>query len=174
MKLKYVDELFAEAENVTPREIQEVADMQVPAIPRKEDLVGILPEDLRKLAAVMIKRDNELRNLVIAEDSKPRTNNEAFELKRLTDLLVKAKFLKHRLDVLDSFFWETVSAEFNLTEDGLGINRKWEVYFVNPKCKDCGKRHPQDEPEANDPGLDRLFRALGRNSGTFFGRGGNA
>jgi len=174
MKLKYVDELFAEAENVTPREIQEVADMQVPTIPRKEDLVGILPENLRRLAVVMMRRGDELQAFTIAERSKPRTNDVVFELKRLTDVLAKAGFLSHRLEALRSFFWENVSSELNTTEDGLGITRRWEVYFVNPKCKDCGQRHPKDEPEANDPGLDELFRALGRNPSTFFGRGGNA
>ena len=175
MKLKYVEDLLAEAEAVTPREIQRVADMQVPTIPPKGDILGILPESLQKLAVVMMRCGEKLQEFTIAESSKPRTNDAVFELKRLTDFAAKAGFMEQRLEGIRSFFWEAVSAEFEAKEDGLAINRNWEVFFVNPKCKGCGKRHPKDgESQAKDPGLDELFGALSRNPGAFFGRGGNA
>lgn len=174
MKLKYVDDLLAEAEAVTPREVQEAADMQAATIPPREDVLGILPEDLRKLAVVMMRRGKELHAFAVAETSKPRTKDPVFEFKRLANFAAKADFMDQRLAGVQSLFWEAVSAEFQAKEDGLAINKNWEVFFVNPRCKNCGRRHQKHEPEPIDPGLEELFNTLGRNPGTFFGRGGSA
>lgn len=176
MKLKYIEDLLAEAEAVSPEEIREVADTQAGIVPPSEDLVGVLPEDLRKLAVVMFRRGEELRKFVLAESSKPRTGDMVFEAKRLLDFDEKAEFLQYKLAALEAIFWEAVSVEFGIKEVGLAINGRWQLFFANHKCNSCGKRHSKEKadgkPEAI-PGLDGLLNILG-GPGVSFGRGGNA
>lgn len=145
--IQFTKSLEANTKAVTPREL---ADQERELEPPKSDSgesAGVLPESLQRLWTFISRLVNELEARIDKTDPMVLGRKTTEEIDAL-DAEVQVSIEKIRN--LYDFFWEVTTRELNLKNtDKFCICKGWAVYYTDPICEGCGKRHSKEDIHAS-------------------------
>ncbi|MCC7160620.1 hypothetical protein IT399_02795 [Candidatus Nomurabacteria bacterium] len=143
--LKFVDCVVAEAEALSVEEFHRASKTLKP--PTGEDLagfIGVLPELLQKICALVILLKKKLEDLD-GEIKKLGKAQSKVITEEIALLILERNALKSRIVEIEGFAWSVLEGEFGLPslDQNLRICEEWELYHLHPHCVGCGRRHKE-------------------------------
>lgn len=146
-KFKFVDEIMKEIKEVTNQELEQATGILVPRDSDNDVVVGTLGPELQKLWVILYRLGNALETEKKKVLGAILANPGGITKEEIRELSLSGDVISSRFIDIRNFFRAAVRAEFDLSENEIGIQAGWEVVkHYNPVCVKCGNRPlPKDK-----------------------------
>lgn len=137
--------LLIEAQSVSAEEVAKAAKKLWPIRQDVGEFVTILPEDLRKVWALISRTEEEFKTQQqeLVRNAIQVVCGEKNAKKAAQDSLAKYRRIAKKLSGQSDVFWAEAHARVSVNETTyLVLLEGWAVHYMYPACVQCNERHP--------------------------------
>ena len=147
---KFIEFLEKSINNISESELVREASKLPPVSRDSGELVGILPETLRRFWVYSCNLILDLDTKMSKVESKMKFTDEELRI-----FVSELKTTITKIENIRTFFWMAVHEEFSLNcTDKFYIGENWMVYYSKPICENCKTRH------ADNSNIPDVFKLL--------------
>ena len=151
MSFKFYGSVVAELETVIQSEVDSAkASLRHPddGEPIGEWLGEMSPE-LQKVWALINRYYNDLFDELEREAQYSAMLGGFADGAEMESVIAPSVALKVRIGGIEGFFWSELRMQFGVnTSAFLAVREGWRVYYLHPRCEDCGALHSREGEEA--------------------------